>query len=595
VIGLTIDKLNDLTHEPEETRGRGREAFSRLLGGGPGYQAEGQRRRRDGTVYDMSTTFTPWLVDGEVVGVTNTTVDITERKHAERAREQALAELEDAQRLARVGSWTWNPGAGQVTWSPVMYELFGRDPATGPAIGDDLLAYVHPEDRQRVTERYELGAASEPEFELDVRILTERGDERELHAVGRADASRQGSYVGTFQDVTDHRRAERAEAANRAKSEFLARMSHELRTPLNSIIGFSQLLELDRLAPRQSEHVGYVLKAAGHLLELIDEVLELARIESGRMTISPEPVALADTVREVLALIAPLARQQDVTLRIDTAGLAHDGHVHADRHRLKQVLLNVLSNAIKYNRPGGRVDVSFAISESGRVRTTIADTGIGIQSDHLAKLFEPFERLGAEFTQIEGTGLGLALSQRLIEAMGGTIEVDSRPGSGTAFTVELAGADRPRGEHEPGTHDRELADLTAPGGRRPVILYIEDNLSTLTLVERILQRYPAVEVIPAMQATIGLELARQHRPDLIVLDLHLPDMSGIEVLKRLKAEDTTREIPVVMLTADATKGQSDRAVRLGAADYLTKPLDVPRFLDVIATNLAPSRDHEPDR
>ena len=238
--------------------------------------------------------------------------------------------------------------------------------------------------------------------------------------------------------------SERAESASRAKSEFLARMSHELRTPLNSIIGFSQLLELEGLDPRQSEHVGYVLKAGGHLLELINEVLELAKIEAGQMTISPEPVALADTVREALALVAPLAGEHDVTLASNTDGLAHDGHVHADRQRLEQVLLNVLSNAIKYNRAGGRVDVSFAVTETGRVRTTIADTGIGIAPEQLAKLFEPFERLGAELTQIEGTGLGLALSKGLLEAMGGTIEVASEPGTGTAVTIELAGAQRAR-------------------------------------------------------------------------------------------------------------------------------------------------------
>lgn len=585
--GLSIDQLNDLTNEPEETRERAREAFAMLLRGGPGYQAEGQRRRRDGTVYDMMSTFAPWRVDGQVVGVTNTTVDITERKHAERAREQALAELEDAQRLARVGSWTWNPRAEQVTWSAHMYELFGRDPAAGPAIGKALLPYILPEDRQRVTERYALGAASEPEFELDFRIVTEQGAERVLHAVGREDPSRPGCYVGTFQDVTDQRRAEQAEAANRAKSDFLARMSHELRTPLNSIIGFTQLLELDGLAsPRQSEHVGYVLQAARHLLELINEVLELARIESGRMTISPEPVALGETVREVLALVGPLARDRDVILASNTDGLAHDGHVRADRHRLKQVLMNVLSNAIKYNRPGGRVDVSFAITAAGRVRTTIADTGIGVQPDQLAKLFEPFERLGAELTNVEGTGLGLALSKGLIEAMGGTIEVDSDPGIGTAVTVELAGAERPHGEHQPGPQEQQLAELAARSGTRQVILYIEDNLSNLTLVERILERHPAVELIPAMQGSLGLELAREHRPDLIVLDLHLPDMPGAEVLMRLKAEHTTREIPVVVLTADASKGQSERVARLGAADYLTKFLDVPTFLDVIATNLA---------
>ena len=467
--GRALFELTVFTDEP-------RDQIARMLAGQPAYQYETRRRRKDGTIIEVLMTISPWQLDGEVVGVTGISIDLTERKRVERAREQALADLQEAQRIAGVGSWAWDPSTDQASWSAQMYEIFGRDPVLGPVTGEALLEYVAPEDRERVAAGYAQVLGGGPRFELDYRINAGDGVQRTLHADGHADSSRPGGYVGTVQDVTEQRRAERerielleasarAESANRAKSEFLARMSHELRTPLNSIIGFSQLVELDGLAPQQSEHVGYVLKAAGHLLELINEVLELARIEAGQMTISPEPVALADTIREVLALVAPLARDRDVTLRNDTAGLAHDGHVHADRHRLKQVLLNVLSNAIKYNRPGGRVDVSFQITPAGRVRTTIADTGIGIHPDQLAKLFEPFERLGAELTQVEGTGLGLALSKGLIEAMGGTIDVDSDPGTGTAVTIELAGAEPPGAKHEPGPQDRELADLAGPGKR----------------------------------------------------------------------------------------------------------------------------------
>ena len=398
--------------------------------------------------------------------------------------------------------------------------------------------------------------------------------------------------AAAVRDVTErHRLAlaleharEAAQRANAAKSEFLARMSHELRTPLNAIVGFGQLLQLEELGPRQSEDVGHVLKAAGHLLALINEVLDLARIEAGQMTISPEPVALADTIHDALALVAPAARDRHVTLDANTNGLADDRHVLADRNRLKQVLLNLLSNAIKYNRPRGRVEVSYQMTERGRVRTSIVDTGIGIQPGELARLFEPFERLGAELTEVEGTGLGLTLSRGLIEAMGGTIEVDSQPGAGTTFVVELAAAERPGNDQYAGPA-RELAELGSPDGKRQRILYIEDNLSNLTLVERILERYPGVELTSAMQGTLGLELARKHRTDLIVLDLHLPDMPGMEVLKRLKADQPTREIPVVVLTADASKGQSERVTQLGATDYLTKPLDVPKFIEVIALNL----------
>jgi CheY-like chemotaxis protein len=249
------------------------------------------------------------------------------------------------------------------------------------------------------------------------------------------------------------------------------------------------------------------------------------------------------------------------------------------------VLLNVLSNAIKYNRTGGSVDLSFEVVDRARVRTVIADTGIGIEPDRLVGLFEPFERLGAEHSDVEGTGLGLALAKRLTEAMGGSISVDSRPGEGTNFVIELVAAEAPDGGRLTAVDALVAPDIGGgPSGQQCRILYIEDNLSNLTLVERILGQQ-AAELIPAMQGRLGLELARQHNPDLIVLDLHLPDMNGEEVLRRLKADPATREVPVVVLSAEASKKHVARLLRLGSSDYLTKPLDVPRFLEVIATHV----------
>ncbi len=473
----------------------------------------------------------------------------------------------------------------------------GATRRAGAATSQEFLGYVHPEDRERVAAACAQAFRAGPGFELDYRIIAGDGRERTVHGLGRADPDRAGCYVGIVQDVTEQRRAEaerielteasaQAESANRAKSEFLARMSHELRTPLNAIIGFSQVLQLEGLEARHTEDIGHILTAGNHLLALVNEVLDLARIESGQITISPEPVALVNTVHDALALLAPIARERHVSLGIDAGGLADDGHVHADRNRLKQVLLNVLSNAIKYNRAGGRVDVSFQIAEGAHVRTMIADTGIGIAPEHLDKLFEPFERLGAERTDVDGTGLGLALSKGLIEAMGGTIEVQSAVGVGTTFAIELAAAQRPAGAREPSPGDRALAELGGPDAKPQLILYIEDNLSNLTLVERILERRVSVELISAMQGRLGLELAHQHRPDLIVLDLHLPDMPGTEVLTRLKTDPITREIPVIVLTADASGRQSERVRQLGAIDYLTKPLDVSKFVEIIANNLA---------
>ncbi len=575
-------------------------AFRRLVADGEPYDLELGLIRADGQRIWVRTIGRPVIEHGRVVRVGGFIADVTDRNRNERALRQAREELELAQRIAELGSFSTNPGPGEMVWSAEMFRIFGRDPGDGVPRANELLACIYPEDREIVRAAYDGVLADDARSELDFRIRVGDGAERVLHLIVSRDPDRNGLCSGTVQDVTRVRAVERelreqsarAESASRAKSEFLARMSHELRTPLNSIIGFSQLLELEGLDPRQSEHVGFVLKAGGHLLELINEVLELAKIEAGPMTISPEPVALADAIREALALVAPLAAERDVTLASSTDGLAQIGHVHGDRQRLEQVLLNVLTNAIKYNRAGGCVDVSSAVTETGRVRTTIADTGIGIAPDQLGKLFEPFERLGAELTQIEGTGLGLALSKRLLEAMGGTIEVASQPGTGTDVTIELAGAQAPVDEHQPGPHDPQPADLGSRADNHQVILYIEDNLSNLTLVERILERYPAVEVIPAMQATIGLELARQHRPDLIVLDLHLPDMPGTEVLQRLKTQPPTREIPVIVLTADASKSQLERVTALGASDYVTKPLNVSKFLEIIADNLAerPSRE-----
>jgi signal transduction histidine kinase/CheY-like chemotaxis protein len=387
------------------------------------------------------------------------------------------------------------------------------------------------------------------------------------------------------EERTQELRAATAEAdrANQAKSEFLSRMSHELRTPLNAILGFGQLLEMEALPAPQRESVEQILRAGRHLLGLINEVLEISRIEAGRLQLSLEPVPVLETLRQALELIRPSASELGVSLAAETI----DEHLHvlADRQRLQQVLLNLLSNAVKYNRANGRVSVACSAAPGERLRIAVTDTGGGIAADKLARLFTPFDRLGAEASDVEGTGLGLALSKTLVEAMGGAMLVESRPGGGSTFTVELTLVAGPS-TVAAGTVERvEPAITDAASPRSRTILYIEDNLSNLRLVEALLRRRPGVRVLSAMQGRVGLELARAHRPDLILLDRHLPDGSGDQVFLDLRADAATRAIPVVILSADATPGGIQRLLEAGVRAYLTKPLDVHALLAVLDDTL----------
>ena len=381
---------------------------------------------------------------------------------------------------------------------------------------------------------------------------------------------------------------EAAEEASRAKSDFLSRMSHELRTPLNAVLGFAQLLEMGSLDREDQESVEQILKAGRHLLELINEVLDISRIEAGRLAISPEPVSVKEVVQESLDLIAPLAAAGNIQLTDDLLG-TRNWYVQADRQRLKQVLLNLLSNAIKFNRNGGMVAFSYEQTPEGRLRIKVNDTGPGISATRMAQLFTPFERLGAEQVGIEGTGLGLALSKGLVEAMGGTLSAESIFGQGSTFWLELPLVDRPA---EPRCMGVPAPAELKPSSTAAIVLYVEDNLSNVKLIQRLLAHRPEVRLVPAMQGRLGLDLALEHRPHLILLDLHLPDMPGEEVLLRLRAAPETRDIPVAVISADATPGQIRRLLANGARAYLTKPLDVKKLLEVLDETL---KEREPSQ
>jgi PAS domain S-box-containing protein len=392
-----------------------------------------------------------------------------------------------------------------------------------------------------------------------------------------------GQLVGfqaVARDVTERRQLEEsrlaklsAERANQAKNEFLSRMSHELRTPLNAVLGFAQLLEMEALSPEQQQHVQHILKGGRHLLALINEVLDISRIEAGRLTLSLEPVSVSAVVGEAVDLVRPQAAARDIRLVVQSPW-KETIYVRADRQRLKQALLNLLSNGVKYNREGGALTVSCEAVPEGRYRVAVADTGGGIPAAMMSRLFTPFDRLEAD-ARIEGTGLGLVLSRSLITAMGGTIFVDSVVGQGTTVSIEL-----PLSE-PPATGDSSMPariQVAAPvRGLDFTILYIEDNPPNYQLVEHLVEKRPGVRLVGAMQGKLGVELAVSHRPDLILLDLNLPDIQGDEVLLRLRECPETAGIPVVMLSADAMPRQIDRLLAAGARGYLTKPIEVAQF------------------
>jgi PAS domain S-box-containing protein len=556
-------------------------------------------RRKDGSVFPKELVLARSTYFGRdaVIAVGR---DITYRKEAEEALRAAqeqqeallnnipdLAWLKDDQHrvlavneaVARSAGVTREFCSGKTDfeiWPPAVAAKIREDDERVLRDGKQLVteeAYLHPDG----TEHY-LETVKQPFRDHTGRIA---------------------GTVGIARDITERKRTEQAlqrakeeaERANRAKSEFLSRMSHELRTPMNSILGFGQVLARHPLTPEQHKGVEHILRAGRHLLNLINEVLDIARIESGRQPLVLEPVRAAHVVQEALSLIRPLAAQHGCQL-LNEVPPTLPLQVQADQQRLTQVLLNLLSNAIKYNHRGGEVRVTCEADDPSapepRLRIGVHDTGPGIPKEMMDQLFVPFARLGAEDTGVEGTGLGLALSRPLIEAMGGRITVKSVVGEGSSFQVEL-----PLVPATVAAPDDAAASAAAPpvpdAGSLATVLYIEDNVANLSLIEAILSVRPEITLLSALQGRLGLDLAMEHRPDLILLDLNLPDLSGEEVLRRLRAEPRTAEIPVIVISADATPEAVKRLLAGGVRAYVTKPLDVDHFLDAIDGVLGAAR------
>ncbi len=394
-------------------------------------------------------------------------------------------------------------------------------------------------------------------------------------------------FTGVVHDITSRKKAQQAlidardeaDRANRAKSEFLSSMSHELRTPLNAILGFSQLMEMDDALPEEhKENVQEIIKAGEHLLVLINEVLDLAKVESGRVELSLEPVEVCAIIAECLPLVDALANKRSIMLsHMGLQGVM----VRADRMRLKQALLNLISNAIKYNRDGGSVHIEVQEAdqpEKHGLRIRVTDTGPGIPKERLNQLFQPFNRLSAENSGVEGTGIGLTITRRIVEMMGGSVGVESEVGKGSTFWIELPMESAPDAEPEP-RHDTGINASPLKGQKK--LLYIEDNPANLKLVAQILKNHDHIDLLTADNPELGRELALLHKPDLILLDINMPRMDGYQLLEIFKSVEELTKTPVVAVTAKAMEQDVQRGLASGFSGYLTKPLDIPSFLKTI--------------
>jgi PAS domain S-box-containing protein len=548
-------------------------------------------RRKDGVEIPVEVSLSPvTLPTGP--GVCAAIRDVTERRSIEDAARTNAVRLASAVEAIQDAIALFDAEDRLVLCNTAYRQLIGKS-AWGSilrrpyeAILDlwlEDLEFTSDEERTRFrAERLEARRNPTPPF--DVRT---RGG-RTLRVSDRP--SPDGGLVKTIWDLTDDERLARelrearaaAEAASAAKTEFLSSMSHELRTPLNAILGFAQLIARDKReppSPRHRERLEQILRGGEHLLRLIDEILDLSRIESRRISISTEPVSVLDVLEEVRATLEALAAQ----VRVDVCVLPPDPRlppVYADRTRFVQIVTNFGSNAVKYNRSGGSVKLRALRTDGDRVRVAVDDTGIGIPSDRQGALFQPFQRAGQESGPIEGTGIGLAIAKRLAEIMGGQVGFESEPGVGSSFWVELpAHTMTPVSD---GAHKvRKDAVARLAGGRARCVLYVEDNPANVAFMRDVLSDLEGVELVTAPTAEVGVELARERLPDVVVMDINLPGMSGGEALLRLRAHPDTARIPVIALTAAASERDRLRGLQTGFYKYLTKPVKLDELWDAL--------------
>ena len=555
-------------------------------------------RRKDGSTFHAQLDCQNMNAEGAPI-VRIALTDISERKLAETERDSLLKIIEDSSDFI---------GTADMQGHLLFHNVAARRMIGLPDDADMStlkIREMHPDWAAKKVLEEGLSTALQDGYWLgESAVLNRDGYEIPVSQMIRlhCDSSGKPQFFSTImRDITEPKRLEQllvdnitkletakavAEKANLAKSDFLSSMSHELRTPLNAILGFSQLLEYSTPPPLPNQvlKIQQIAKAGWYLLELINEILDLAVIESGKLALSPEPLSLENIMRECQTMFEPLALKRDI--RINFLPVDNNLFVHADRIRLKQVLTNLISNAIKYNREHGTVEVTCALTLSERICITVKDSGVGLTPEKLSQLFQPFNRLGQESGTVEGTGIGLVVTRRLVDLMEGTISVESIVGEGSEFRVELKRDKMPQLSSTNSMRETSLEHARCQDNvARRTLLYVEDNPANLMLVEQIMIEYPHISMFSARDGNQGVASARAHRPDVILMDINLPGMSGIEVMNILRKDQATMYIPIIALSANAMLQDIEMGKKAGFFCYLTKPIKINEFINALNSAL----------
>ncbi|MDX1812391.1 MAG: PAS domain-containing protein, partial [Gammaproteobacteria bacterium] len=498
-----------------------------------------------------------------------------------------------SQRFANIGVWDWDITTNDLYWSEQVPLLMGYEPGEIDVKFENFLKIIHPDDRKFVQEAIHACVEFDMEYNIEHRILCPDGGERWLQEIGDVVRDEDGNairMVGVTLNISARKKSEaaliaselRAAQANKAKSQFLSNMSHELRTPLNAVLGFTQLLQFDdELNQLQRNTLNDIYKAGNHLLNLINEVLDLSRIESDNLKIEIEYLELTEILAENIALIEPTIAQSNLSLDYKLDNL--EGiYIYGDRTRITQVLTNLLSNAVKYNKPNGKISLYFE-EKNNKVRIYIQDTGNGIPDEQQKNVFQAFNRLGAENSAIEGTGIGLVITKNLVELQSGHMGFESKEGVGTTFWVEFPCGRGLKGKHA--ALNKQLQTNTSStvqcGSSELTVLYIEDNPNNLHLMREVFKKRYACTLIEADRAQQGIVMAKEYQPQIILLDINLPDMNGFDILQTLRSYPQLRNTPVFALTANAGENQILEGLNAGFNEYITKPIDLQLFHNVL--------------